>query len=92
MAAPKQPITEKQKTKKASYYVTVNEKGEVNPETIELTSPRKFIVLEQDFPGIGSAKITELAVQLVKENDSEGAIIIPVLKGTLPAEASRGRN
>ena len=38
---------------------------------------------------MASAKITELATQLVKEVDFEGAIIIPVLKGTLPAEASR---
>ena len=36
-----------------------------------------------------SGKITELASQLVKDNDSEGAVIIPVLKGTLPVEASR---
>ena len=38
---------------------------------------------------MASAKITELAAQLVKDADFEGAIIIPVLKGTLPAEASR---
>ena len=36
-----------------------------------------------------SAKITELATQMVKEADSEGAVVIPVLKGTLPTEASR---
>ena len=38
---------------------------------------------------MSSAKITELATQLVEEADCEGSIIIPVLKGTLPAEASR---
>ena len=37
----------------------------------------------------GSAKITELAVQAVKAADAEGVVIIPVLKGVLPAEASR---
>jgi hypothetical protein len=56
---------------------------------MELTSSRKFIVLEQEFNGLASSKITELVVQQVRENDSEGAIIIPVLKGTLPVEASR---
>jgi hypothetical protein len=35
------------------------------------------------------AKITESAVNLVKENDEEGAIIVVVLKGELPAEANR---
>ena len=38
---------------------------------------------------MSSAKITELAIQMVKEADEEGAVVIPVLKGTLPAEASR---
>jgi DNA repair protein SbcD/Mre11 len=74
---------------KGFLHVTVNEKGEVKPEFMELTSTRKFVIFEQDFSGMASAKITELATQLVKDADSEGAIIIPVLKGTLPAEASR---
>ena len=78
------------KNQKGFLYVKVNEKGEINPETMELTSSRRFVVIEQDFPGIASAKITELAAQMVKDNDSEGAVIIPILKGTLPAEASRG--
>ncbi len=77
------------KYQKGFLHVTVNEKGEMNSEFIELTSIRKFIIFEQDFTGMASAKITELATQLVKEVDFEGAIIIPVLKGTLPAEASR---
>jgi hypothetical protein len=78
------------KNQKGFLHVKVNGKGEVNPETIELTSTRRFIILDQDFPCISSAKITESVVQMVKENDSEGAVIIPILKGTLPAEASRG--
>jgi hypothetical protein len=36
-----------------------------------------------------SEKITEMAVQLVRGADEEGAVVIPVLKGVLPAEASR---
>ena len=74
---------------KGFFHVKVNEKGEVSPEPIELASPRRFVLAEQDFTGMSSAKITELAAQMVKEVDEEGAVIIPVLKGTLPAEASR---
>jgi DNA repair exonuclease SbcCD nuclease subunit len=74
---------------KGFIHVKVNEKGEVNPEPIDLSSSRRFIILEQEYNGMASSKITELTVQQVKDNDSEGAIIIPVLKGTLPVEASR---
>ena len=77
------------KNQKGFFHVCVNEKGEINTEPVELTSTRTFCIFEQDFTGMASAKITELATQLVKEADCEGAIIIPVLKGTLPAEASR---
>lgn len=77
------------KYQKGFLHVSVDEKGKIKPEIIELASTRKFVIFEQDFSGMPSAKITELATQLVKEADSEGAIIIPVLKGTLPAEASR---
>jgi DNA repair exonuclease SbcCD nuclease subunit len=74
---------------KGFIHVRVNEKGQVNPEPIELSSTRRFIILEQEYNGIASSKITELTAQQVKDNDSEGAIVIPVLKGTLPVEASR---
>jgi DNA repair exonuclease SbcCD nuclease subunit len=78
------------KYNKGFYHVKVDEKGQVRPEIIELTSPRKFVIMdEQDFTGMTSAKITELSIQMVKDADEEGAVIIPVLKGTLPAEASR---
>jgi DNA repair exonuclease SbcCD nuclease subunit len=77
------------KIKKGFYHVKVDEKGIASPEFIALESNRKFILLEQDFTGVISSKITELAVQLVKNADEDGAIIIPVLKGVLPAEASR---
>ncbi|MGA3112232.1 MAG: hypothetical protein ABSE15_09415, partial [Candidatus Bathyarchaeia archaeon] len=77
------------KNPKGFIYVRVNEKCEVDPQPIELQSSRKFVVLEQEFNGLASSKITELVVQQVRENDAEGAIIIPVLKGTLPVEASR---
>jgi DNA repair exonuclease SbcCD nuclease subunit len=74
---------------KGFIHVRVNEKGESNPEPIELSSTRKFIILEQEYNGVASSKITEATVQQVRENDSEGAVIIPVLRGTLPVEASR---
>jgi len=77
------------KNPKGFIYVRVNEKCEVDPQPIELQSSRKFVVLEQEFNGLASSKITELVAQQVRENDAEGAIIIPVLKGTLPVEASR---
>jgi DNA repair exonuclease SbcCD nuclease subunit len=77
------------KIKKGFYYVRVDEKGTVSPQFIELQSSRKFIVLEQDFTGVTPSKITELAIQMVKGADEDGAILIPILKGSLPAEASR---
>ncbi len=82
----------KPKYPKGFFHVKVNEKGQVQPELIELTSPRRFVICEHDFSGMPSAKITELAVQMVKDADSEGAVIIPVLKGTLPTEASRTKS
>ncbi|RJS69311.1 hypothetical protein CW693_02620, partial [Candidatus Bathyarchaeota archaeon] len=77
------------KNEKGFYYVRVDENGNVNPQFIKLESTRKFLVLEQDFTGMTPSKITELAVQLVKGADEPGVVIIPVLKGTLPVEASR---
>jgi exonuclease SbcD len=77
------------KARKGFMHVTVDERGRAEPTFVPLTSPRKFIVLEQEFSGMNSQKITELAVQMVKGADQEGAIIIPVLRGVLPAEASR---
>jgi DNA repair exonuclease SbcCD nuclease subunit len=77
------------KNQKGFLYVKVNERGQLNTECMELTSTRKFVIFEQDFSGMATAKITELATQLVKEADFEDAVIIPVLKGILPVEASR---
>lgn len=77
------------KYQKGFLHVHVNEKAEATPEVIELSTPRRFIVLEQEFNSVPSSKITELTAQMVREADLDGAIIIPVLKGTLPVEASR---
>ncbi len=77
------------KYQKGFYHVQVDEKGVFSPQAVLLESPRMFVVLEQDYQGMNAHKITEAAVQAVKDSDTEGAIIIPVLKGVLPAEASR---
>lgn len=75
---------------KGFYHVRVDEAKKVSLEFVELELTRKFIVLEHDFTGLAPSKITELAAQLVKGADEDGAIIIPILKGTLPVEANRG--
>ena len=77
------------KVPKGFFHVEVDEKGKATANFVELTSPRKFNVIEREFSGMNSAKITELTVQSVKSADEEGSIIVPVLKGVLPAEASR---
>jgi DNA repair exonuclease SbcCD nuclease subunit len=76
-------------SEKGFCHVEVNEDGTVSTNFIRLESPRKFVVLEQDFTGVTASKITELAVQLVKGADEDGAILVPVLRGVLPAEVSR---
>ncbi len=77
------------KYKKGFFYVQVDEKGKFDAEVVEFACARKFVVLEQDFSGMVSSKITDSAFAMVKQADCEGAIVIPVLKGTLPSEASR---
>ena len=75
---------------KGFYHVEVNEKGNPKLHRIKLETPRHFIILDRDFTGSTPSKITEAAVRLVKEADEQGAIIIPILRGVLPAEAGRG--
>jgi DNA repair exonuclease SbcCD nuclease subunit len=52
-------------------------------------SQMQFNVLEADYTGMTPARIGEEAARQVGENDEAGAIIVPVLEGTLPAEANR---
>ncbi|MCL2867882.1 MAG: DNA repair exonuclease [Candidatus Bathyarchaeota archaeon] len=71
-------------------YVQVNEMGELQIEQMALNSPRQFVVLDEiDFSGMTPAKIAQIATQMVQEVDIAGAVVIPVLRGTLPMEASR---
>lgn len=74
---------------KGFYYVQVGMKGTVEVQHVKLKSPRRFIVLEADYSGMTPAKISEEATRQVGENDEEGVIIVPVLKGNLPAQANR---
>ena len=74
---------------KGFYHVTVRRKNEVEITRHKLETPRLFKILEKDYTGLMPQKITELASETVREADEPGAIIVPVLKGTLPAESSR---
>ena len=74
---------------KGFYHVVVDQKGEAEIDRIKLETPRRFKILEEDYTGLAPQKITELAALRVKEADEPGAVIVPVLKGTLPAESSR---
>ena len=78
------------KIEKGFYQVQVSKSGKPKLERVRLETPRKFVILEQTYTGLTPSKITEAAVQLVKENDEPEAILVPVIKGVLPAEAGRG--
>ncbi|MBS7634545.1 hypothetical protein KEJ34_03475, partial [Candidatus Bathyarchaeota archaeon] len=70
-------------------YVEVDQNGDVKISRIKLESPRKFKVVDRDFSGLTPQEISDLAVKLIGEADEEGAVIVPVLRGILPAESSR---
>jgi len=78
------------KEEKGFYHVEVNEKGKAKLNRIKLETPRHFKILDRDYTGSTPSKITEAAVRLIKEADEDGAVIIPILRGVLPAEAGRG--
>ena len=75
---------------KGFFHVEVNDKGEPSLRRMKLDSPRRFKIFNQkDYTGMMPLKITEEIVQLLKDEDEQGVIIVPVIKGTLPAEANR---
>lgn len=74
---------------KGFFYVEIDEKGGAKSRRIRLESPRRFEILEDDYSGMTPAKISEAAALRIKELDEDGVIIVPVLKGVLPAEANR---
>jgi len=71
-------------------HVNVDENGSVRINRITLKCPRPFRVLDEDYTGLMPSKITELAAQSVRRSDEPGVVIVPVLKGVLPAESTRG--
>ena len=75
---------------KGFYHVKVNKNGKAQIERINLETPRKFVVLEQTFTNMTPKKITDAVEQNVKNNDQPNSIIVPVIKGVLPKEATRG--
>jgi DNA repair protein SbcD/Mre11 len=78
------------KIKKGFYHVQVSKSGKPKIERVTLETPRKFVILEKTYTGLTPAKITEAVVQLVKDNDEKDAIVVPVIKGVLPSETTRG--
>ena len=77
-------------TEKGFYHVEVNRKGVPKLHRVKLETPRRFIILDRNYSGSTPTKITEEVVQLVKEADETEAIIVPIIRGVLPAEAGRG--
>lgn len=74
---------------KGFYHIQVRQISDVEINRVELETPRLFKILEKDYTGLTPEKITEMAADMVKEADEPGAVIVPVLKGTLPAESTR---
>jgi len=77
------------KIEKGFYHVEVTEKRDLEITRIKLETPRRFKILEKDYTGLSPQRVTELAAEMVKEADEPGAVIVSVLKGTLPVESTR---
>ncbi|MFA5364069.1 MAG: DNA repair exonuclease [Candidatus Bathyarchaeia archaeon] len=78
------------KTAKGFYHVTVNKSGTPKIDRVILELPRKFVILKHTFTNLTPAQITEAVVKSVQENDVPDAVIVPVIRGVLPAEVGRG--
>ncbi|MFQ6095878.1 MAG: exonuclease SbcCD subunit D [Candidatus Bathyarchaeia archaeon] len=74
---------------KGFYHVEVDEEGIPHIQRIKLETPRRFIVLDDDYTSLRPDRITELAVQSVRRYDEPGVVIVPILRGVLPVESSR---
>lgn len=77
------------KLEKGFCYVEVNDKGIPKIHRIKLETPRHFIILDRDYGSSTPTEITDEAVQLVKEVDEVGAVILPILQGRLPRGVGR---
>jgi len=74
---------------KGFYHVEVSRDMEAQMNYIRLERTRKFKVLERDCSGLHPKDIAEAVVKVVREADEVGAVIVPVLRGTLPAGVSK---
>ncbi|MEM0010206.1 MAG: hypothetical protein QXT84_00775, partial [Candidatus Bathyarchaeia archaeon] len=74
---------------KGFYYVEVGGDMEPSINYVKLEGTRKFKVIERDYSGLHPKEIVEIAVKAVREADEEGAVIVPVLNGVLPAGVSK---
>ena len=75
--------------KKGFYHGQIDDDRELTLNRINLESPRKFKVLDKDYTGMTPLKITESVMQSIRDNDESGIVLVPVLRGLLPAESSR---
>ncbi len=75
--------------RKGFYYVEVGGDGDLDIQRIRLESPRRFIILDDDYTGLMPSRITELVVESVRRFDEPGTVIIPIIRGILPTEATR---
>ncbi|MCS7119936.1 MAG: DNA repair exonuclease [Nitrososphaerota archaeon] len=80
---------EEAEVKKGFYHVKVSGKNDFEIERIPLETPRRFKVLEKDYTGLTPQQIVEKVVELIREIDEDGAVIVPVIKGTLAAETTK---
>lgn len=74
---------------KGFYYVEVGGDMEPSINYVKLERTRKFKVVERDYSGLHPKEIVEIVVKAVREADEEGAVIVPVLNGVLPAGVSK---
>lgn len=74
---------------KGFYHIEVSQSGDLDINRIRLESPRRFKILDKDYTGFTPQKVVELTVQMVKEADEPGVVIVPLLRGTLPFESTR---
>ncbi|RLI34358.1 hypothetical protein DRO55_06610, partial [Candidatus Bathyarchaeota archaeon] len=75
--------------RKGFYYVEVGGDGDLDIQRIRLESPRRFIILDDDYTGLMPSRITELVVESVRRFDEPGTVIIPIIRGIRTTEATR---
>ncbi|MEM1515078.1 MAG: DNA repair exonuclease [Candidatus Bathyarchaeia archaeon] len=74
---------------KGFYYVEIDRDIEAHINYIKFERTRKFKVLEGDYSGLQPNDIVETVVKTIREADEDGAVIVPVLRGILPAGVSK---